>query len=167
MKSPKTISLIFVLLISLAFLFLVPESKIAHGTSFFPPEEKIIPGNSLYPMKRFWEKLRLTINFSEDSKIKFQKTLLIRRLSELNTLVEGGNKDQLEKASQRFSYEAGVLKQRTQKNPEKYKTEVLSQYETIVPFLENLRDRFKANSTYWLSLQQNIDTLNILAQELK
>ncbi len=151
--------------LTLLFLFCSAYSISVQGDNGELNTPRIVPGNFYYPVKRVWEKIRVRIAFSKDAKISIYKTLTNERFRELEYLSENRRVDQLEKASQRFSFESGRLAEYIIENKIDYK-EVSDSYEKYSSKLIHLRDLFEANSSNWLFLQQNIDTLKDLKEKL-
>lgn len=129
--------------------------------------QKTLPGSALYPIKRFKEKFTALTSFSPEAKIKYGIILLEKRLSELASLVERKDAIYVESSSQRLSAQAGNLADYASSLDAEKKELVLSYFNAYIPSLNKLRDSYPANYAYWLSIQQNIDTLNILAEKLK
>ncbi|MCX6706121.1 MAG: hypothetical protein NTV24_03410 [Candidatus Woesebacteria bacterium] len=156
---------LIVFLLTVSFLLAFPLTSIAQS-----PEasgltiQNTLPGNAKYPFKRLKEKIIYLLSFSQKAKFSYGKLLLEKRLSELASLVDSKNPAEITVAGQRFAYQAGILAENSVKGQKTVIDPIFSQYKTI---LGKLRDRFPANSAYWLSLQQDIDTLNILGAKLK
>lgn len=129
-------------------------------------QEMINPGSFYYPAKRFLENTQKMFMFSKDAKFNFKKTLLKKRMSELKYLTNNRILSEIERGSQRFAYHAGVLVEENGEKSEKEKEEIKKIFKDYKVVLEELRDKFKSNSSFWLLLQQDIDTLNILTQKL-
>jgi len=129
--------------------------------------QKTLPGSALYPIKRLKEKFTELTSFSSEAKIKYGIILLEKRLSELASLVERKDPIYLESSSQRLSAQAGNLADYASTLDTERKELVLSYFKAYTPPLNKLRDNYPANYAYWLSIQQNIDTLNILSEKLK
>lgn len=150
----------------LIIIFTFTKVSYAQEIVFTPKAEKINPNSSLFLFKRAFEKIRGKIIFSQEKKINFEGKLLEKRLSELNYLVNNKKLTPLETASQRFSAQAGIYIDALNKNGLSYKENVLEDFKKYNILLSKLRDNFPANDAYWLLLQQNIDTLNILSDKL-
>jgi len=143
------------------------------GTAFAQQEvitletESINPGSTLYPVKRGWEKLREMMNFSVEDKMNYQRSLLKIRLSELSYVVDKKLLNEFQTSSERFAYQAGILtnilvEQKKQEDKETIKKEFIS-YSKI---LDQLRDNHPANTSYWMLIQHDINTLKILSEKL-
>jgi len=153
------------ILLSTLLLFSIATAVLAEGDTTLP-EAGTLPGSSSYLFKRLGEKVKWFFTFNQKSKFEYQKRLVETRLSELKSLVENDKTDQIEDAGQRFAYQVGIQTE-TVKNNDQYKKGVVELYSKYIPLLEKLRDHYPANKTYWLVLQQDIDTLNILAGVLR
>lgn len=147
------------------FTLILPSYSFAISQSTLT-KESILPGSLLYPFKRLSEKIGSVLRFTPDSKYRYQKGLFERRTSELNSIVENNSTEQVETTAQRFAYQAGVLEQASE-NKNDFKSGTRELFSIYIPTLEKLRDHFPANSSYWLVVQQDIDTLNILSSKLK
>ena len=159
---------VLIILFSILALLFISQAKtvFAQEEAVYLPVEKTLPTSSAYPFKRLWEKVRLTLTLTQKGKLDYKKLLLERRLSELVTLVNNGDTENIERASQRFAYQAGIYAEQVQKNNHSTEEalETFGKYARIFP---RLRDHYPANGTYWLSIQQDLDTLNILSEKLK
>lgn len=159
--------LFFTVILILAFL---PTNSFAKKPAEYNMvEQKVIPGNFFYPTKRLKEKIIFYINFQTELKIKYSLELSKKRLSELISLVDVKNVDLLTNASQRYAYQAGITTEliKSIETEGNYILMIREQFKKDIPILEELRDNFPANSAYWLLMQQDIDTLNILDDNLK
>jgi hypothetical protein len=128
---------------------------------------KIIPGTFQYNLERAWEKVYISFIFSNKGRVKYYNHLLDKRLSELNYLVETKDLSNIENSSYRFSYQAGVLAEALEFEDNNSRLATISKFKDYSSFLEKLRDEFPANSSNWLLIQQNIDTLKILSEKLQ
>ncbi len=156
--------LAFVLLISTIF---IPQ-QIYSSEGLNLPDNKINPESFLYPIKRLSENILLKFNFSSDSIFKFHRNLTKVRLAELKHVAEGKLLGRIETSSQRFAYQVGTLTDYiVSQKFDKEKETLLQSFEQYKPVLAKLRDLYSANSSYWLLLQQDIDTLDLNAAKLK
>jgi hypothetical protein len=154
------------LAIIIGILFISANIAYANNDSFNLPEEKINPGSTLYPLKRLSEKIQSKLIFSKVRNVNFQGDLVERRLLELNFIVKNKYLSSLEYSSQRFSAQAGVFIDGLDSLENKDSGTTLQRFSNYEDILNNLRDQFPANSSQWLLLQQNIDTLNILSEKI-
>ena len=128
----------------------------------------IYPGSFYYPFKRVLEKVEEKLQFSGQSKISFYESLLKTRLTELNYVVEKRFLSEVQTSSERFAYQAGILSEELIKQSKvKDKERFIKEFEQYKKFLPNLRDKFEANSSFWMLVQHDINTLNILSDQLK
>ena len=162
------ISKILIILFSVLAILFTPFMVAAKGPeSFKLTPQKTLPGSTFYPLKRLKEKIYTAITFSVKEKTRYGIVLLEKRLSELASLVDRKDATYLESSAQRFAAQAGVLTNHALTGDREMKELVLSYFEGYKPVLEQLRDNYPANYAYWLSIQQDIDTLNILSEQLK
>lgn len=130
------------------------------------PDTKINPGSFYYPVKRLWEKGQEKLQFSRQAKINFYGSLLKTRLAELNYVVEKKLLSQVQGSSERFAYYAGILTgELVKENTDKEKA--VKDFEQYGNFLEKLRDKYEANSSFWMLIQHDINALGILSEQLK
>lgn len=137
------------------------------------PDTKINPGSFYYPVKRLWEKGQEKLQFSRQAKINFYGSLLKTRLAELNYVVEKKLLSEVQSSSERFAYYAGILTVELVKENErssssnKDKEKAVKEFEQYGKFLEELRDKYQANSSFWMLIQHDINALGILSEQLK
>ncbi len=153
------IRLSFLLSIFITILFVTP----VFATDFKVAPQKIYPGSSIYPAKRLveniWEK-------HTRSKTKFYAQLVEVRLSELFHVAKKKDLNEIQKASERFSFALGRYSSDISKLQSQDKEEAKTTFSSYLPVLGELRDLYPANSAYWLLLQQNMDTIKILSDQL-
>lgn len=137
------------------------------------PDTKINPGSFYYPVKRLWEKGQEKLQFSRQAKINFYESLLKTRLAELNYVVEKKLLSEVQSSSERFAYYAGILtgelvkKNERSSSSNKDKEKVVKEFEQYGKFLEELRDKYEANSSFWMLIQHDINSLKILSDKLR
>lgn len=119
-----------------------------------------------YLFKRSQEKILEKFQFSNSSKLNFHKKLMLERLSELKYVAETKSLGLLQISSQRFSYEAGKVVEYAQDMTQEDKDDVKNQFISYKPLLEKLRDIYPSNSSFWMLIQYDIDTLDILSKKL-
>jgi hypothetical protein len=160
--------IVLVIIFLLITLIVLPNIVLAEKPeSFNLTPQKTLPGATLYPLKRLKEKIKLRFTFSAKEKIKYGILLLEKRLSELVSLVDKKDATYLENSAQRFAAQAGFLADLASGGDKEMKESVLSYFEGYKPILEKLRDEYPANSAYWLSIQQDIDSIKILSEKIK
>jgi len=130
-------------------------------------EQKTLPNSPSYSFKRIKEKGLMIIKITSKSKYDYSKLLLEKRLSELVSLVDIKDPNLITGSSQRFSYQAGILADLNTKLKLSQKESIKVTFDAYKKILSELRDNYPANSAYWLLIQQNIDTLNILFDKMK
>lgn len=135
--------------------------------------EAINPGSFYYSFKRLWEKSWEMFVFTQSSKVSFHQSLLKTRLVELNYVVENKLLGEVQTSSERFAYTAGRLTEELLKENErssasnKGKENLVKEFEEMQKFLDKLRDHYPANSSFWMLIQHDINTLKILSDQLK
>lgn len=130
------------------------------------PKTTINPGSFYYPLKRLWEKGYERLQFSRQSKISFIQSQLKTRLAELNYVVDKKLLSEVQTSSERFAYSAGILRQQLNKES-KDKEKIIKEFEQMQKFLDKLRDYYPANTSFWMLIQHDINTLKILSDQLK
>lgn len=159
---------LFAVSVFLMFSFFLPNISLAKSPeSFGLTFQETRPGNSKYQIKRLKEKTNEFFKLSRKSKSAYRQILLEKRLSELVSLIENKNTNEIANSTQRFAYQAGKLAEGSYKDKSDRKKEIIDVFEKYKPILNEMRDNFPANSPFWLLSQQDIDTLNILSDKLK
>jgi hypothetical protein len=129
--------------------------------------EKINPGSMYYPLKRFIEKTIYLFSFSNELKFEFSKSLVDSKMSELKYVIENDLRDQTQSSTERLAYFADQLASQASGQNKEKREEILIKLENYKNLLGNLRDKYPANSSYWLLVQHDINTFNKLTDELK
>lgn len=131
-------------------------------------EPLIKPGAGFYYLfKRGYEKILEKFQFSNASKLNYHQNLLLTRLSELKYVAERKDLGELQKSTERFSFEAGKLTQLSEKLSGIDKTSIRNKFKEYKQVLEKLRDLYIYNSSFWRLIQYDIDTLDILSKKLE
>lgn len=155
-----------ILILALFFIFWSPLIVIAQGNGITLKNESINPGSFYYSFKRLWEKGLERLQFSKQSKVHFYQSQMLTRLAELKFVVENKILSEIQTSSQRFAYTAGILTNEVIKdNVDKKNT--AEQFQNMQKILSKLRDNYPANSSYWMLVQHDINSLNILKEGLK
>lgn len=158
---------IIVITFSIIGIFLIPNLAYA-DTNIKLSTPQINPDSPLYPLKRATEKFLFSFQFTSNSKLTYQKELLQIRLAELKYIAENHLLGQVETSSQRFAYQVGTLIDFVKANKlDNQKKQILYTVTNYKPVLEKLRDEYKANSSYWLLLQQDIDSIGLNLEKIK
>lgn len=161
------INVLVLLIFSFFSLIIIPVYANESG-SLELKTENINPGSVYYPVKRAWEKISEKLQFGKEGKINFQKSLLDRRLSELKYVVDNNLLNEVQTSSERFAYQAGMLLEDSkEQNSKDNKESVIKKFESYGGLLGELRDRYPANSSFWMLVQHDINTLQILLQEFQ
>lgn len=130
------------------------------------PEVKIPPGYFLYNFERIIEKMQVSFYISPDSKADFYKNLLQKRLAELKYIVDHGYLDEVEKSSQRVSYQVGILSDYIKnENLKSKKDSIHKLYQENKVILEMLRDKYQANTSFWMLIQHVINSIDLNSQK--
>lgn len=112
--------------------------------------ESINPNSLLYQFKRLGEEVKLRLILDDNKKNIYQNHLLQVRFNELIFIINFQKTGFLAETVNRYNVFVG-------------KTKSSQQVKKFIAVLEKLRDMYPANSSYWLSIQQAIDsTRNLL-----
>ena len=166
MRALRGISFGFLLI----FLLIIcqPMSVSAENNGVTVKNEFINPGSFYFSFKRLWEKGIERIQFSTQTKINFYFSQFQVRLAELNYVVENKFLSEVQQSSERLAYHAGMLTdQLVEQNNTEEKQKYIKEFEKYTSFLEGLRDVYPANTSFWMLVQHDINTLNILSEKLK
>lgn len=124
----------------------------------FSKYESINPDSLLYSFKRLGEQIQIFFIFNNNEKMRYPLKLLSTRFNELVYTVNLQKTGFLTEIVSRYNTQIGKIK-RDFKNIDSADKDKLIQK---IKILEVLRDRYPANSSYWLSIQQAIDTTRSL-----
>lgn len=155
-----------ILLLVIIFLFPQINPIFADEQQIDLPSVIINPDSFYYPIKRLWEKVREKFEFSNEARIKYDQNLTITRLAELKFVVDNKLLSEVQHSSERFAYQAGILTDDLVKQ-NKDKEKFLKEFDQFSKFLEGLRDKYPANSSFWMLIQHDINSLSILSNRLK
>ena len=152
-------------------LFLMFLQIKVFAADFSLPKVTIGPDKYLlFSVERLMENIVGFTKFTKQSKVDYYKELTLKRIAELKYVVDNKLLSEVERSSQRVSFEVGTLSDYISAN----KSELLKQSSEITNFLTgfqdlfaNLRDKYPANSAYWLLIQHDINSININLQKLK
>lgn len=160
----------YILLVLFLIIFFAPFIKPVLGeeNTLILKNESINPGSFYYPFKRLIEKGRERLIFSQDQKRSFYNDILKVRLSELSFVISNKMLSEVQGSSERFAYTAGILTEEViaQKKTDE-KQNLIKQFGQYSKFLDTLRDKYPANSSFWMLVQHDINTLSILSDQLK
>lgn len=156
-------------IILILILFLIPGFIFAADAGQLQlPQTSVNPGSFYYPFKRLIEKGRERFVFSAGQKKALYTSLLNTRLAELNFVVGNRLLSEIQGSSERFSYQAGILAEEViTQNKADEKQNLIKQFELYSKFLDGLRDKYPANSSFWMLIQHDINTLKILSENLR
>lgn len=152
-----------VLVTLVILLFFQGLSQTIFATSDFNISKQTInPGSIYYPLKRLIEKILVNFQIDPKSKASFYENLVQTRLAELKYVAEKNYLDQVERSSQRVSYQVGILTDYliAQELDDK-KGQIVNLYGQDKVILEQLRDKYPANSSFWMLIQHVINSINL------
>lgn len=152
--------------IFIVILFVLFQPNVIKAEELSIKNEFINPGSFYYSFKRVWEKGLEKLQFSPLSKINFSQSQLKVRLAELQYVVENDLLSEVQKSSERISYQAGKLTDELiSENKDKEST--AKSFQEMQKFLEKLRDKYPSNSSFWMLIQHSINSLGLLSEKLK
>lgn len=135
---------------------LVPKEQL-QSLSFLD-YESINPNSLLYQFKRLGEEVKLRLIFNNNKKNIYKNQLFKVRFNELIYIINFQKTGFLAETVNRYNVFVGKTKS-DYKNMDSSSQQV----KKYIAILEKLRDIYPANSSYWLSIQQAIDsTRNLL-----
>jgi hypothetical protein len=116
--------------------------------------EKINPDSRIYPLKRAWEKLMLSLSFSEGQKKQYMQKLVETRFKELVYVADKKKLHEFEKASSRYNTMIGEYIQKYS-DTKKDMGESAKNYQQI---LGELRKQYESDFAYWSFLKSSQET---------
>ncbi len=165
----KSLKIGILVLFTFSSLFFYPAKTSAEGLNL--PKVSINPSYYLlYSFKRLFEKGDYYLKFSDQAKLDYFQHLVLTRMSELQNMVNANSQSDIEQATQRLSYQIGTLSDFLASHksslPNK-QGEVINLLNNLKDPLANMRDKYHSNSSFWLLLQHNINTIDINLTKLK
>lgn len=158
----------YALLISSFFFFMI-FTKV-YATDLNLPHILIAPNNYLfYSFVRLSEKALIFTKISKGAKVDYFNELIRKRLAELQYVVDNKYLGEVQQASQRLSYQIGILSDYININQSqlfKQKLEAKDSLNSYNGFLATLRDKYPANSSYWMLIQHDINSIEINSRKL-
>lgn len=164
----KRINLLLITFAFLLALTISPATIDADQIQNFELKKQLIsPDSFYYPFKRLTEKIQVIFFINSESKADFYKDLVQKRLAELKYIVDKDYLDQVERSTQRVSYQVGILTDHiVAKKLNSKKSVVVDLYAKDKIILEQLRDKYPANSSFWMLVQHTINSIDLNLQKL-
>lgn len=135
------------------------------------PNILVTPDNYLfYSLIRLTEKGLILIKISKESKVDYFNSLTLKRLAELKYVVDNKLLSEVQQSSQRLSYQLGILSDYLSINQNQLSRQKLDTKNLLNSYREllvDLRDKYPANSSYWMLVQHDINSLDINLEKLK
>lgn len=125
------------------------------------------PGTISFLIIRLFEKVSEKILFMDDSKINFSKKILNKRFSELVYLAEKKDTEQIQKSSERFAYQSGILTELVKNQSPSEKEKVVSLFNSYKDDLNKIKHNYEQDSGYWILMLHDINTLSFLTARLE
>lgn len=125
------------------------------------------PGDFYYSPIRLWEKIVEKLQFNNSAKFKYYSFLIDKRMAEIGFVVKNQRLDEVQRSSERFAYQVGTLTDfLVKQNDEQMKKQTKEKINKFTPALSELRDNFPANSSFWMLIQHDINSLKEYSQRL-
>lgn len=155
----------FILLI---FFFVIVQTTYAvEFENLNLPANYINPGDFYYLPARLWEKITEKFQFNNNSKFNYSNSLIDKRVSELGFVVKNRRLGEVQRSSERLAYEVGTLTDLLIKEGNAQKKEQLKKkIDGFFPALAELRDNFAANTSFWMLVQHDINSLKEYSEKL-
>ena len=125
------------------------------------------PGTLSYQIKRLLEKISGNLLFFSDSKLNHEKKLLNTRFSELQYIAASENLEEVQRSSERFAYQAGIVANLVQDASPKEKEKVINLFKIYKEDLNQIKFYFEMDSGFWILILHDINTLDLLTARLK
>lgn len=152
---------------SLLLFILVQTSYAAEFEKLDLPTQPVNPGDFYYSAVRLWEKIAEKSQFDNKAKYKYLSFLIDKRMSELGFIIKKDRWSEIQRSTERLSYQVGVTTEFLIKQKDKDKKEQLkAKINNFLPALEELRDKHAANSSFWLLVQHDINSLKEYSEKL-
>lgn len=153
-------------------LFLIiTQAKVVAATDLKLPNTIINPDKYMfYSVKRLVEKTILFTKLTKDSKADYYRELSLKRMAELKYVVENNLLGEIERGSQRLSYQVGVFSDYINTNKDELGKEKLATVDLFLGYkslLSELRDKYPANSSFWMLIQHSINSIDLNMEKLK
>jgi len=116
--------------------------------------QNVNPNLLVYPIKKTIEDTKCKLTFNRAQQLECYYDLLDKRFSELVYIVNFKKTGFYNETIERYNTTTGIVKSCSGASLDS-KREILSSY---IKILEILRDKYPANSAYWMNVQQAIDT---------
>lgn len=152
------------------FLIIASQTKV-FAADLNLPETVINPDKYLFfSIKRLIEKGTIFTKFSKVSKAEYYRELTLRRMAELKYVVENNLVGEIQHSTERLSYQIGIISDYINTN----KTELVKEKKPISDLLlsykdllSNLRDKYPANSSFWMLVQHSINSIDLNLEKLR
>lgn len=150
--------LVFVLLVSFP-VYVTAQENISNMN--------IKVGHIANVVERFKEKIVFYFQLFPEKKIEYYKNLADKRLAEIAYATENDYGDRIEETASRYLTTIGRFTEYISSSGKlNNKQELIDMSDNHVKILENLRDRFPANSGWWLAIQHDINTIEMFSVKL-
>lgn len=153
----------------LIFFLLFTQAKV-FAADINLPHTTINPDKYLFfSIKRLVEKGIFYTKLSKESKVDYLRDLTLTRTAELKYVVENKLLGEVERSTQRLSYQVGALSDFIVANAElqNKKQNTVNLLDGFKKPLATLRDQYPANSSFWMLVQHSINSIDLNLEKLK
>lgn len=164
-------SRIVIYIILLICVFIPMFIKDTYAVELNLPNVSITPNNYIvYSLVRLSEKAIVFARFGKEAKVEYFKELTLKRLAELKYVVDNKLLGEVQQSSQRLSYQVGILSDFININRIELSEQLIITKDLLNSYkdlLSNLRDKYPANSSYWMLIQHDLNSIDINLEKLK
>lgn len=155
----KKIAILILLLFSVQVIYASELEKLNL------PTQSINPGDFYYPAVRLLEKIGEKFQFDNNAKFNYLNFLIDKRMSELSFVIKRNRLDEIQRSTERLSYQVGITTDFLIKQKDK-KGLLKAKINNFLPTLAELRDKHPANSSFWMLVQHDINSLKEYSEKL-
>ena len=153
--------------ITIFLLFSVQLAYASELETLNLPTQTINPGDFYYSPVRLLEKITEKLKFQQNDRFDYLSSLIDKRMSDLGFVVKNKRLGEIQRSSERLAYQVGTLTDLLIKEMNTEKKENLNKkINSFSPALAELRDNFPANSSYWMLVQHDINSLKEYSEKL-
>jgi len=153
--------------ITIFLLFSVQLAYASELETLNLPTQTINPGDFYYSPVRLLEKITEKLKFQKNDRFDYLSSLIDKRMSDLGFVVKNKRLGEIQRSSERLAYQVGTLTDLLIKEMNTEKKENLNKkINSFSPALAELRDNFPANSSYWMLVQHDINSLKEYSEKL-
>lgn len=153
------------ILLSVFVLLFLPINSLTAQESILEPDYKV--DHIASRTEKIKEKIGLILRVNKTAKINYQIKIIEKRLAELYWAVEN-DVDSIETAASRYSTYIGNLELFLETNRDIIsKDQILNTFNKHKEIISNIQSKFERDSGWWLSIQHNLNTIDILSDKIR